>query len=42
MRGIYGAIGGTIGEQSDVVERVTKYLGLKKKEEAAPAEESRF
>lgn len=41
LRGIYGAIGGTIAEQSDVADRVTKYLGLKKKEQPAEAE-SRF
>ena len=41
LRGIYGAIGGTIAEQSDVVDRVTEYLGLKKKEQPAEAE-SRF
>ena len=41
MRGIYGAIGGTIAEQTDVADRVTEYLGLKKKEQPAEAE-SRF
>lgn len=41
LRGIYSGVGGTIAEQSDVTDRITQYLGLKKKEEP-PAEEGRF
>jgi len=41
LRGIYSGVGGTIAEQSDVTDRITQYLGLKKKEEQ-PADEGRF
>ena len=40
LRGIYGAVGNTIAEQSDVADRVMEYLRLKKKEQ--PPEDGRF
>lgn len=42
MRGIYGALGNTIAEQTDVSERVVKYLGLKTKAAPPAEEEGRF
>lgn len=41
IRGLYGSVGSTLAEKTDVMEKLAKYLKLKVKEEA-PAEESRF
>ena len=40
LRGVYGAVGNTIAEQTDVSDKIIEYLKLKKKEQ--PAEEGRF
>jgi len=37
-RAAYGTIGQNIAEKSDLTEKITKYLGLKVKEEEAPAD----
>jgi hypothetical protein len=40
IRGIYGAVGNAIAENTNVADKIRDYLGLKAKE--APAEEGRF
>ena len=40
VRGIYGAVGSALAENTDVADKIRDYLGLKAK--AAPAEEGRF
>jgi len=42
MRSIYGEIGRTLAEKTDIADRVAKYLEVKFKAEPAAEEESRF
>jgi hypothetical protein len=41
-RAIYGAVAQMIVDTTDVAERITEALGLKKVEKEPPAEEGRF
>jgi hypothetical protein len=42
LRGIYGAVGQPIADNSDIKDKLAKYMGLVLKEEPAAPEESRF